>query len=89
MAPPPGSPADPTRSFCLTRRLPNGTETILGTNTVSDINVLSEEQAVRAVATEAATQQRTNNPAWRLFLYGPTNGGYWTDDDRVWDSAVS
>jgi len=88
-APPPGITADPYTNYLLVRVLPNGTEKDLAAFEVTSWD--SQEQLVRAVAFQAAAQQRTNNPSWRLILYGPIDPPltYWTDDDRIWDSAVN
>lgn len=78
--------ANPEHTFVLTRVLPNGRETTLGT-WVED-GTLTNEQLIRQVAVGAARQNRTNNPAWVLRLYGPTNGGAHTDDDMIWNSTI-
>lgn len=86
-APPPGSEFDPYTHYLLTRVLPNGNEVILDGFEVTSWD--SQEQLIRAVAFEAARQQRTNNPSWTLVMYGPIDppSTYWTDDDRIWTSA--
>jgi hypothetical protein len=87
-APPPGLPYDPYTNYLLVRVLPNGTEKELAAFEVTSWD--SQEQLIRSVALQAARQQRTNNPSWRLILYGPIDPPltYWTDGDRVWDSAT-
>lgn len=86
-APPPGVTADPTTNYVLTRVLPNGNEKDLATFQVTD---WEQSTLIREVALQAARQNRVNNPSWRLILYGPVDPPvtYWTDDDRVWDSAT-
>lgn len=84
MAPDPVS--NPEHTFVLTRELPNGRETTL--DTWAEDGTFTSEQLIRQVALEASRQQRTNNPAWNLWLYGPTNGGPHTDDDRIWASFL-
>lgn len=78
-------------TYRLTRLRSNNTETILGEWTVDDMSAagLTQEQLIRQTAFDAAEQQRTNNPAWHLLLYGPTNGGPYTRDDVIWDSTVN
>lgn len=77
---------DPLTNYVLTRILPNGRETVLGTFQVTSWD--SQEQLIRSVAFEAARQNRTNNPSWRLVLYGPIDppSTFWTDGDRIWTS---
>ena len=80
-----------TDTYRLVRLRPNGQETILAEFTVADMSEagLTQEQVIREAALQASRQNRTNNPAWRLLLYGPTNGGPYTADDIIWDSAVN
>ena len=89
-APDPGDleGVDPYTTFVITRILPNGNEKVLATASVTD---WEQEQLVRAVAIGAAQQNRTNNPSWRIVIYGPIDppSTFWTDDDRIWDSANS
>jgi hypothetical protein len=85
MAPDPADIPDPENSYVATRLLPNGREPVLAIQSISD---WTQEQVIRAAAFLAARQNRTNNPAWRIFIYGPSNGGPITDDDRIWDSAT-
>lgn len=77
---------NPEHTFVLTRLLPNGRENTLAT--LVEDGTFTDEQLVRQATMAAAEQQRVNNPAWVLFLYGPTNGGPHTDDDRIWDSRL-
>ena len=88
-APPPNLPYDPFTHYLLVRLLPNGTEKELAGFEVTSWD--SQEQLIRSVALEAARQQRTNNPSWRLILYGPVDPPftYWTDDDRIWGSWLN
>ena len=77
--------ASPETEFLVVRRLPNGNDIVLAR---FDWTGTSEDDArVRAIALDAARQNRTNNPAWLILIFGPTNGGDWTDDDIVWSSA--
>ena len=76
---------DPESQFWVVRRLPNGQNRELGVFSVTDV---TQEQLIRQTALEAARQNRTNNPSWRILIYGPTNGGPHTEDDIVWDSAT-
>lgn len=85
MAPSPTT--NPEHTFVLTRQLPNGRETTLGTWT--EDGTFTNEQLIRDIAAQASTQQRINNPAWVLFLYGPTNGGPHTNDDRIWSTLTA
>lgn len=72
--------------YKVVRRLPNGNEVILDT---FDQAVGSQSQIVRAATLQFANSERTNNPAWRILIYGPTNGGDYTADDIVWDSLTN
>lgn len=78
--------ASPETEFLVVRRLPNGNDITLArfdwTGTDAD------DARVRAIALDAARQNRTNNPAWHILIFGPTNGGDWTDDDIVWSSRT-
>lgn len=78
--------ASPETEFLVVRRLSNGRDIELArfawTGTVED------DARVRAIAFEAARQNRTNNPAWLILIFGPANGPTWTDDDIVWSSAT-
>jgi hypothetical protein len=88
-APPPDLPYDPFTHYLLVRLLPNGTEKELAAFEVTSWD--DQEQLIRSVAFQAARQQRTNNPSWRLILYGPVDPPftYWTDDDRIWGSWLN
>jgi hypothetical protein len=79
---------DPTTNFVVTRILPNGSERVLASATVTDA---TQEQVIRQTAFLAARQNRTNNPSWRIVIYGPVDppSTFWTNDDRVWDSATN
>ena len=85
-APPPGASTDPGYNFIVTRVLPNGTEKVLDLFAVTDD--FQTEQAVRTVTLNYVYLQKTNNPAWLIVLYGPTDGQYWTDDDAIWNSTL-
>lgn len=76
---------DPESQYWVVRRMPNGSNRELGVFSITD---WSQTQLIREVALQAARQNRTNNPAWRILIYGPTNGGPHTEDDIVWDSAT-
>lgn len=79
---------DPYTTFVVTRVLPNGREATLGTATLED--GATSDQVVRQVALTAARQNRTNNPSWRIIIYGPIDppSTWYTNDDRIWDSAT-
>ena len=87
---PPQVAHDPFTTFLVTRQLPNGNELFLDAFTVDDINNLTSEQAVRRLVEQYVSQQKTNNPAWRILLYGPIDppSTYWTADDIVWNSTL-
>jgi len=89
VAAPPQSTANPLTNYLVTRVLPNKSEVVLDTFLVTSWD--SQEQAIRATALQYATLQRTNNPSWRVVLYGPIDppSTYWTDDDRIWDSTTN
>lgn len=72
----------------MVRVLPNGNLTTLSTFDVGD-GSLTQEQVIRATTFQYADTQRINNAAWRIVIYGPTNGGPYTIDDVIWDSAVN
>lgn len=76
---------DPTKTFVVTRVQPNLREPILATATIDETN---PDAIRRTTAQEAARQQRTNNPAWVIVIYGPTDGAFYTNDDRIWDSRT-
>lgn len=78
---------DPYTTFVVTRILPNQREVVLGTASVEDWDA---EQLIRATALAAARQNRTNNPSWRIVIYGPIDPPFtfYTNGDRIWDSAV-
>lgn len=87
MAPPVQQGVDPTLNYLVARIRPNGAETVLGTIDAS--GGLTAEQVARQATFQAAQQQRINNPSWRVVIYGPTDSGWYTDDDRIWDSAIN
>lgn len=88
-AAPPQSTADPFTNYLVTRVLPNKSEVVLATFLVTSWD--SQEQAIRAATFQYVDQQRLNNPSWRIVMYGPIDPPetYWTNDDRIWDSAVN
>lgn len=89
-APSPGdlSGVDPFSTFVVTRILPNGNERVLATATLEDGWTTST--VIREVVLSAARQQRINNPAWVIVIYGPIDPPFtwYTNGDRVWDSRV-
>lgn len=86
--PPPQAAAAPENEYLVVRRLPNGDNVTLDTFAYDETSQ-TDEQRIRQITLDAARQQRTNNPAWRIIIYGPTNGGPYTDDDIIWDSAIN
>jgi hypothetical protein len=86
--PPTGLPYDPYQTYLVTRQLPNGNELFLEAFTVSAD--WGNQQAIRAVTLDYVDQQKTNNPAWRILLYGPIDPPltYWTADDIIWNSTL-
>jgi hypothetical protein len=79
---------DPFNSFLVTRILPNQRETTLAVFELEEGWTTST--VIREVALAAARQNRTNNPSWRIVIYGPIDPPltWYTNGDRVWDSAV-
>jgi hypothetical protein len=87
MAPEPGV-TFPHRRFIVTSL---NEETGVETNVISSTalpNNYTTDQALRPGVIENARNFIAENPGVYI-IYGPTNGGYWTDGDRVWDSRVS
>jgi hypothetical protein len=84
--PPPNTNADPTLNFLVTRILPNGNEIVL--DTFAWTGSQADEERIRQLALSFGRLNRTNNPAWHVVVYGPTDGAYWTEDDRVWSSRT-
>lgn len=78
---------DPYTTFAVYRILPNQRETLLASASVTETN---GDAIIRATAQEAARQNRTNNPSWRIVIYGPIDppSTWYTNGDRIWDSAV-
>ena len=78
---------DPYTTFVITRILPNQREIVLDTASITDWD---SEQLIRATALGAARQNRTNNPSWRIVIYGPIDppSTFYTNGDRIWDSAT-
>ena len=87
-APNPADVSNPETQYVVTRVLPNQTEKTLAVYEHVE-GSFSSEQAIRLATFEFAKAERLNNPAWRIMIYGPTNGGPHVDDDRIWDSAVN
>lgn len=85
---PPQVSQDPYTTFLVTRQLPNGNELFLDAFTVSAD--FSNEQAIRQLVYQYVTQNKVNNPAWRILLYGPIDppSTYWTADDIIWNSTL-
>ena len=79
--------ATPQTDFTVVRVLPNGNEMTLATYLY--VSGESVEQVIRTTAQDAGRQNRTNNPAWHIVIYCPTDNpdGY-TVDDRCWDSTT-
>ena len=83
---PPAGVADPEHTFLVTRQLPNENELLL--NTFTTDSGYTNDQAIRDATYTYSKLQRTNNPSWRIIIYGPTNGGYYTADDIIWNSSL-
>lgn len=77
---------NPDLTFVVTRILPNGRETTLATYSLEA--GFTTDQVIRATVLQFARAERVNNPAWVIVIYGPSNGGPHTNDDRVWDSRT-
>jgi hypothetical protein len=86
--PPLNRPEDPFTTFLVTRQLPNGNELFLAAYSIADD--FGNEQAIRALTYQYVDQQKVNNPAWRILLYGPIDppSTYWTADDIIWNSTL-
>lgn len=76
----------PQNEYLIVRLLPNGQEIVL--DRFSIVSQEEDNQAVVALAADAARRHRTNNPAWRILIYGPSNTDTWTRDDVIWDSLT-
>lgn len=87
-APPVVQGLDPEWNFLVVRILPNQNEVVLGSFAYSDSE--ANQQAIRSISQQAARQNRTNNPAWRIVIYCPTNSPdeWYVNGDRCWDSAT-
>lgn len=85
---PPQVAHDPFTTFLVTRQLPNENELFLEAFTVADD--FSNEQAVRQLVYQYASLNKTNNPAWRILLYGPIDppSTYWGAGDIIWNSTL-
>ena len=78
----------PTRRFVATSLdEQTGVETIVIQSTPLPNNYTTDA-AVRPGMMQNARDYIAANPGVYI-IYGPTNGGYYTDGDRVWDSRVS
>lgn len=87
MAPQPGV-TFPERRFIVTQYdEATGTETNIINSNPLPANYTTD-QAIRPGFMDNAQQYLIDNPGV-YFVYGPTNGGYWTDGDRVWDSRYN
>jgi len=81
--------SDPFNQFVATRILPNGNEVTL------DVFQLEEgwttSTVVREVVLSSVRQERVNNPAWVIVVYGPVDPPFtfYTNDDRIWDSRLN
>lgn len=78
---------DPYTTFAVYRVLPNQRETLLFSASMSETD---GDAVIRSVAQQAARQNRTNNPAWVIVIYGPIDPPqtWYTNGDRIWDSRV-
>lgn len=78
--------ATPQTDFTVMRILPNGNKITLSATSITDTTL---DALARATAQAAARQNRTNNPAWHIVIFCPTDNptGY-TDDDICWDSQT-
>lgn len=83
MAPQPGV-ANPQRRFIITRLDGNVETNVIASNPLGP-NYTSD-QVIRAGTIDNAQQYLADNPGVIIFIYSPTDGAYWTDGDRVWDS---
>lgn len=87
MAPQPGV-TSPERRFIVTRLdVATGIETNVLNSTLLPNN-FTTDQSVRPGFMQNARNFIEQNPGVYL-IYSPTNGGYWTDADRVWDSRIN
>ena len=87
MAPQPGV-TFPTRRFIVTQlNEATGEETNVISSTPLAAN-FTTDAALRPQVMQNARDYIAANPGVYI-IYSPTNGGYWTDGDRVWDSRVS
>lgn len=87
MAPQPGV-TFPERRFIVTR-LDEGTG--VETNVINSTalpNNFTTDISVRPGFLQNARNFIEQNPGVYL-IYSPTNGGYWTNGDRIWDSRIN
>ena len=52
-------------------------------------NNFTTDVTIRAGIYDNAKTYLVANPGVVFLVYGPTNGGAHTDDDRIWDSRVN
>ena len=78
--------ATPQTDFTVSRVLPNDNEIVLATYEYANA---TRDDVFRTAAQEFGRLNRTNNPAWHIVIYCPTDNpdGY-TVDDRCWDSQT-
>jgi opacity protein-like surface antigen len=87
-APNPNCCSDPYNQFVATRILPNGNEVTLAVYSLEA--GYTTDQAIRATVLAFVRQERINNPAWVIVIYGPIDppSTFYTNGDRVWDSRT-
>jgi hypothetical protein len=76
----------PERRFIVTRT-DAGVETNVINSTPLSPNYTSD-QLLRGQMHQNALDYLAANPGVLIKVYGPTNGGYWTDGDVVWRSDI-
>lgn len=77
---------DSAKDFLVVRILPTGDEVILDSFTQTE----ESEQLIRQITLDFACQERINNPAWVVVIYGPVDhGGWYTADDGIWGSLYN
>ena len=87
MAPQPGV-TFPERRFIVTQlNEATGVETNVINSTALPNNYTTDSAARPGVMDNARAFIAANPGTY--IIYGPTNGGYWTNGDRIWDSRVS
>lgn len=86
MAPQPGV-TFPERKFIVTQlNEATGVETNVISSTALPNNFATDAPVRRQIYDNAKTYYAANPGVY--YVYGPTNGGYWTDADRIWDSRI-